>query len=170
MGPPGEIYPDPSENDPFLDDRTALHPGHAVAAILLTPDDRYVLQLRDRKPGIFFPGRWSCFGGGVEAGDAAPEAALARELHEELGLDLAGAAVAYFTNSTFDMSFCGVGVVYRRYYEVRLKNQHLNVLRIREGQAFDSFTFRDLMSRPDIVPYDAFVLWLLGSRARLTPG
>lgn len=156
--------------DPYLDDRTPLHPGNAVAAILLTPDLRYVLQLRDRKSGIFFPGRWGCFGGGVDAEDANDEMTLMRELREELGIDVAGASVSYFSNSTFDMSFCAVGVVYRRYYEVRLTEAQLATLKLGEGTAFRSFTFRDLLARPDVVPYDAFALWLHGNRARLGPG
>lgn len=157
------------EENPLLDDRTPLRPGNAVAAILLTPDFQYLLQLRDRKGGIFFPGLWGCFGGGVDAEDAGVESALARELREELGIELAGASVSYFTNSTFDMSFCGVGVIYRRYYEVQLKDTHLRNLRLGEGSGFRLFSLRDLLSRPDIVPYDAFALWLHCNRARLGP-
>lgn len=159
----------PDADDPYLDDQTPLHPGNAVGAILLTPDSRYVLQLRDRKCGIFFPGLWGCFGGGVEPDDANVEAALARELWEELALDLSGTPVSYFTDLTFDMSFCGVGTLYRRYYEVRLRESDIKTLRIGEGSAFGAFSLRDALARPDIVPYDAFILWMHGNRGRLGP-
>jgi 8-oxo-dGTP pyrophosphatase MutT (NUDIX family) len=57
-------------------------PHHFVLAILLV-DGRYVLQLRDDKPGISAPGVWALFGGRIEPGER-PAAALTREIHEEL--------------------------------------------------------------------------------------
>lgn len=39
----------------YLDDDAILHPADAAAAILIAPGERYVLQLRDDKRGIFFP-------------------------------------------------------------------------------------------------------------------
>ncbi len=157
------------DDDPYLDDRTPLHPANAVVAILLTPDLRYILQQRDRKRGIFFPGHWGCFGGAVEPEDATPETTLARELHEELNVDLSAARVSYFTNYTFDLSFCGVGQIYRMYYEVRLGETAIENLKLGEGSAFQSFSFRDVIARPDLVPYDTFALWMHGSRSRLGP-
>jgi 8-oxo-dGTP diphosphatase len=46
--------------------------------------DSYLLQLRDFKPSIIFPGHWGAFGGSVEEGES-PKAALDRELLEEIG-------------------------------------------------------------------------------------
>jgi 8-oxo-dGTP pyrophosphatase MutT (NUDIX family) len=57
---------------------------HSVVAIL-TVGRRYALQLRDKRPGIAEPGRWSLFGGVVRRGEH-PEHAIRRELHEELHL------------------------------------------------------------------------------------
>jgi predicted house-cleaning noncanonical NTP pyrophosphatase (MazG superfamily)/8-oxo-dGTP pyrophosphatase MutT (NUDIX family) len=60
----------------------AVRTRHAVRAILLDDDGRLVLFHRVK------PGRapyWSAPGGGVEPEDAGPEAALRRELDEELG-------------------------------------------------------------------------------------
>ena len=61
--------------NPFLDDDRALSPSDAAAAILVAADRRYLLQLRDDKPGIFYPGHWGCFGGAVEASDASAKRA-----------------------------------------------------------------------------------------------
>ncbi len=36
----------------------ALTPGDAVAALIVLDDGRYLMQLRDQKPGIFYPGHW----------------------------------------------------------------------------------------------------------------
>ncbi len=54
-----------------------------VAAVLAQPDGRVLLA--QRPPGKVYAGYWEFPGGKVEAGEA-PEAALARELHEELGI------------------------------------------------------------------------------------
>lgn len=60
-----------------------LHFAHAV----LLMSAHYVLQLRDDKPGISAPGMWSLFGGGVVEGEE-PQAALLREVEEELSIRL----------------------------------------------------------------------------------
>jgi 8-oxo-dGTP pyrophosphatase MutT (NUDIX family) len=54
---------------------------HAVRALLLDGDD--LILIRRTKPGR--PLYWTTPGGGVEPGDESPEAALRRELDEELG-------------------------------------------------------------------------------------
>jgi 8-oxo-dGTP diphosphatase len=61
-----------------------------VAAALLREDGKILLQQRraDRAMG----GLWEFPGGKVEAGER-PETALARELHEELGISVAEAAL-----------------------------------------------------------------------------
>ncbi|WP_405491252.1 NUDIX domain-containing protein [Streptomyces sp. NBC_00096] len=52
-----------------------------VRAVLVTADDK-MLVIRRTKPGI--PVYWVLPGGGVEEGDASREAALHREIHEEI--------------------------------------------------------------------------------------
>jgi 8-oxo-dGTP diphosphatase len=56
-----------------------------VAAVIERPDGSYLLA--QRPAGKVYAGWWEFPGGKVEAGEA-PERALARELHEELGIDL----------------------------------------------------------------------------------
>lgn len=60
----------------------------AVVLALLTVAGRYALQLRDDRPDIPSPGHWALFGGSVD-GDETPAAAVRREIHEELALDVA---------------------------------------------------------------------------------
>jgi 8-oxo-dGTP diphosphatase len=55
-----------------------------VAAALVDPDGRVLLQ--QRAPGRQMQGLWEFPGGKIEAGER-PEAALLRELKEELGID-----------------------------------------------------------------------------------
>lgn len=46
--------------------------------------NRVLLQLRDDKLGIVFPGHWGFFGGAIEEGESA-EDAIQREIVEEIG-------------------------------------------------------------------------------------
>src|SRR3954462_534946 len=65
------------------------HHTHAGAAVfLLTKDRRLILQLRDDKPGVNYPGRIGAFGGSAEHGETPADCAL-RELAEETGLQAA---------------------------------------------------------------------------------
>lgn len=57
-----------------------------VAAALIDPDGRVLVQ--QRGDGRDFAGLWEFPGGKVEF-DELPEAALIRELHEELGIEVA---------------------------------------------------------------------------------
>lgn len=70
-------FPEPEHRLP--DGRRAL-----AGAVLLHPDRRVLLQLRDDKPGIDAPDQWSLFGGGMDAGES-PEAGMLREVAEEIG-------------------------------------------------------------------------------------
>lgn len=56
-----------------------------AGALILDQHGRYLMQLRDDKPGILHPGAWGMFGGGIEPGET-PEQAVQRELAEEIGL------------------------------------------------------------------------------------
>lgn len=56
-----------------------------AAAVIQRPDGRFLLA--QRPTGKVYAGYWEFPGGKIEAGEAA-ERALARELHEELGIDV----------------------------------------------------------------------------------
>lgn len=64
-----------------------------VAAAMLDPDHRVLIARRPA--GKAMAGLWE-FPGGKVMPDEAPEAALARELHEELGIDIGPACLAPF--------------------------------------------------------------------------
>jgi len=71
---------DMSERSPLI-----LPEHHAVNILLMNPAHKSILQERDDKEGIYSPGEYSMWGGGVEPGESALEAGM-RELFEETGL------------------------------------------------------------------------------------
>lgn len=156
------------EDGPFVTDRSPLFPDDGVGVILITPDERYLLQLRDDKAGIFFPGHWGCFGGAVDPGENAGRA-MVRELEEELALQADPYSLHQFTHFTFDLGFCGVGTIYRTMYEMALTEAQIAGLRLGEGRAFQAFSAKELLRGLPLTPYDSFALWLHISRGRLSP-
>jgi 8-oxo-dGTP diphosphatase len=72
-------------------DRAELALLPVVAAALIDADGRVLVQ--QRPPGKAMAGLWEFPGGKIEAGET-PEAALIRELDEELGISVAAACLA----------------------------------------------------------------------------
>ena len=75
-------------------ERAALPIVLVAAVALVDPDGRILLA--QRPPGKPMAGLWEFPGGKVDAGET-PEAALIRELHEELGIDTRTSCLAPFT-------------------------------------------------------------------------
>src|SRR5690349_7885568 len=109
------LAPDRTRMDFFLSAESKLKPADAAVAIIVVDDACYLMQLRDQKPNIFYPGHWGLFGGALETNED-PAVALKRELKEELHLDVP--EFRYFTNFTFD--YRQHGSVFRRFYEVKI--------------------------------------------------
>ena len=136
----------------------------AVAAVLLTADDRFVLQLRDDVPQIWYPGCWGCFGGAVDAGESV-ECALQRELQEEL--ELVFESAEHISTLEFDLRPQGLKKYFRAYYLIRLRcDQWANAV-LHEGQAMKAFTFAEL-NQVTLSPYDAFALHLYWAKTQNT--
>ena len=88
---------------------------HYAGVILLLPDQRVVLQRRDKHAHIVNPGLVSLFGGVVEKGRAFVEAAV-RELREELELRITETALEPLgyvikTESDSTLTLCHVFVL-----------------------------------------------------------
>lgn len=150
--------------DHHVTDRQSLQPGNAAAAVIVLDNGRYLLQLRDNKKGIFFPGHWGLFGGGVEKGEQ-PVDALRRELNEELGLELV--ELRPLTRFEFDLVPMGLTRIYREFFEVRLPLAAMSSLSLGEGEAFEAFTREEVLTLPRLVPYDSFALWFHANEFRL---
>ncbi len=150
----------------FLSDPSVLVPSDAVAALLVLDDGRYIMQLRDDIPGIFYPGHWGCFGGAAKTGEE-PEEALRRELFEELELEVS--SPRFFTRLDLDFTCLGFGPVYRIFYEIGVPGEHFATLRLHEGAQVNAFAAEELLAQPNVTPYDAFAIWLHAKRAVLAP-
>ena len=75
------------------------YPKEAVITLLHVDYKKCLLQLRDFKSSIAFPGVWGGFGGQIEKGES-PKLAGCRELKEELGYS--PNRISYFRDYHFD--------------------------------------------------------------------
>jgi 8-oxo-dGTP diphosphatase len=58
-----------------------------VSVIPVNPAGQVLLQQRDDRPDLLYPGQWTFFGGAAESGET-PGQAISREIAEELGAEL----------------------------------------------------------------------------------
>jgi len=153
--------------DHFLTASAPLAAADAVAALLMLDDGRYLVQLRDQLPQIFFPGFWGLFGGAIEPGED-PESALRRELVEELALE--PRALRYFTRFDFDLAPLGDKKVFRIIFEVPVGADEVANLVLGEGAGMAALSAKDLLLNHRVAPYDEFAVWLHFHRARFGRG
>jgi 8-oxo-dGTP pyrophosphatase MutT (NUDIX family) len=156
----------PTAREALVSGRSSLSVNDAVAAIIPVDADGYLLQLRDSRPDIWYPGHWGLFGGGVEPGED-PIEALKRELYEELELEFQDEEAWFFARIDFDL--CGLGLprYYRSFYVVPITRAVEMRLVLGEGAARRVFSGPDILREPHVTPYDAFALFLHHARARL---
>jgi len=134
----------------------------AVAAIITVEDGRYLMQLRDDIPHIFYPGHWGCFGGAVGPGENGV-VALQRELAEEL--EMQAPVAEEFIRLDFDLSKLGQKQCYRTYYEIQVSKTDVSDFVLHEGADMRLFTPSELFDTR-LTPYDSFALWLHFARNR----
>ena len=111
-----------------------------VTAVALIDVDGRVL-LASRPPGKSMVGLWEFPGGKVKDGEL-PEAALIRELHEELGIDVTKACLAPFTfaSHTYDDFHLLMPLFVCRVWE--------GIVTAREGQELKWVRPRDMDTYP----------------------
>jgi len=144
-------------------EKTAPEFGRRCAAALLaTPDGRYLMQHRDDFPHIFLPGHWACFGGGIDAGESA-EVALRRELREEI--DFTAGDVMTFTEMTVLMPLAPPRRDHLTFFAVPILETDLARMTLLEGQGIALFTPEALAREPRVAPWDLAAV-LMHARAR----
>jgi 8-oxo-dGTP pyrophosphatase MutT (NUDIX family) len=136
-----------------------------AAAILWTPDGRYLLQRRDDKPGLLLRDHWAAFGGTVDAGEDG-ETAVRRELLEEL--EFGASEVALVTELTIRLPL-PKGVRWDRmcFYAVPITEGDINTMVQHEGSGKRLFRPEELMAEAKVAPWDLAAILLHARGARL---
>ena len=120
------------------------YPKETVITLLHVDYTKFLLQLRDFKPSIPFPGVWGGFGGQIEKGES-PKLAGCRELEEELGYS--PDRISYFRDYVFDKS------VARQRADLRLHVCYgelkvpISELILAEGQDMGLFSRSEIIER-----------------------
>jgi 8-oxo-dGTP diphosphatase len=128
----------------------------STAAVLVC-DGRYLLQHREDRPGISYPGWWSLFGGAREASESA-EQAIFREIREELELELPNCR--HLITCWYEIAFEN-RVTRKAFFAVELEANQTGGLVLHEGQGMAWFTASEIRAIGDrIVPYDLGILAL----------
>ncbi len=152
--------------NPLIAGTTPLRPANAAAAIITVGEAGYLMQQRDARSDIWYPGYWGLFGGSLENGEDAA-IALARELAEELELKIEPQQLHFFMKLDFDLGALGVGTFFRTFFTLALTKSVQESLILREGAAMQVFPGHEILCEQLVTPYDSFALFLHYSRARL---
>jgi len=134
-----------------------------AAAIMTTADGRYLLQLRDNTPTILLPDHWALFGGTVDPGEAA-EAALRRELEEEL--EYRPRSLAFFTELTVGLPFATPRTDRMSFFTAPIEPGEVAAMVQHEGADRRLFTPEALAAEPRVAPWDLAVV-LMHARRRV---
>lgn len=113
---------------------------HGVSAIPVNPQGKILLQQRDDRPDLLYPGYWTTFGGAMEVGET-PEEAMRRELMEEIELEL---PLKFWKVYDEKVDLGGNLVPVRRYIFVGPIDQPAEGIKLNEGQALGYFGLGDL--------------------------
>ena len=139
---------------------------HVAAALLVTPDGRYLMQHRDDVRHIMLPGHWSCFGGAIEHGES-PEAAVRRELEEEI--EFRASEVTAFTEMVVLLPLDPPRRDRMDFFAVPILTSDLDRLVLHEGQGKALFTPEALAAEPRVAPWDLAAVLMHARRRALFP-
>jgi 8-oxo-dGTP pyrophosphatase MutT (NUDIX family) len=137
-----------------------------AAALMVTADGRYLMQLRDDIPTIMLPGHWALFGGSIDAGETA-EAALRRELMEEL--EFRAGAVAAFTEMIIELPREPRRYDRMSFFAVAITTADLAGMVLREGSEHRLFTPEALAAEPRVAPWDLAAVLMHARQGSLFP-
>lgn len=112
-----------------------------VGIILVNDRDEVLLQQRDDKPDLRYPGHWTFFGGAVEDNES-PDEAIRRELVEELKLSL---EPRFWMHYECPARTIPGQVVTTNFMYVTRFNRDLDTLTLLEGQDMRYFAAEDAL-------------------------
>jgi 8-oxo-dGTP pyrophosphatase MutT (NUDIX family) len=138
-----------------------------AAALLATPDGRYLMQLRDPKPTILLPDHWALFGGSIDPGETG-EAAMRRELLEELAFT--ARRVDYFTEMLIGLPFATPRRDRMTFYVVPIEEADIAGMVQHEGAGMRLFRPAELAAETRVAPWDLAVVLMHARRHALFGG
>jgi 8-oxo-dGTP pyrophosphatase MutT (NUDIX family) len=138
-----------------------------VAALLVTPDGRYLMQLRDDTPTIIIPDHWALFGGTIEPDESA-EAALRRELAEEL--EYRARDAVFFTELVIGLPFAAPRTDRMSFFTVPIEAHEVPAMVQHEGADRRLFTAEGLAAAARVAPWDLAVVLMHARRSALFGG
>jgi 8-oxo-dGTP pyrophosphatase MutT (NUDIX family) len=137
-----------------------------AAALLVTPDGRYLMQHRDDAPHVLLPGHWACFGGAIEPGES-PEAAMRRELLEEI--ELPAREVSAFTEMEVLFPLDPPRRDRMHFFAVPVVTNDIDAMVLHEGQGKALFTPEALAAEPRVAPWDLAAVLMHARKRALFP-
>lgn len=137
-------------------------PERHTACAFLIDDGKLLLEERPADATVY-PGLWDTPGGHLEEGET-PEAALARELEEELGVT----ARRFFLGMVQDDHDPASGRFYRHF--LYIVPQFEGAVKSLEGRAIKWFSFADALKLPNLNPLIGFALKAFMERGWLKDG
>jgi 8-oxo-dGTP pyrophosphatase MutT (NUDIX family) len=138
-----------------------------AAALLVTPDGRYLMQLRDPKPTILLPGHWALFGGTVDPGETG-EQAMRRELLEELEFRARG--VEAFTEMVIELPFATPRRDRMSFFLVPIEERDIGTMVQHEGAGMRLFAPAALAAESRVAPWDLAAILMHARRTSLFGG
>lgn len=150
----------------FLEDLRPVPHVFIVAALLVTVDGRYLFQLRDDKPNLPLRGHWALFGGEVEPGEDG-QTAIVREVAEELTYEARDCA--WYHEAIYVLPRRRRRVVRKAYYVIPIEPGDVGKMALCEGADLRLMAVPDLLSLPNIAPWDLAVVLLHSREGAIFP-
>ena len=130
----------------------------SVGVLILVNHSTLLLQHRDMRPDIFYPGKIGLFGGAIENNET-PQSAAVREIKEELFIDIINPRLM----SILNLDVIDKYLLRRRYFYIADIDKKIeSEIDLREGQGIVRLKHGKNIKCERFVPYDlAFLLTYL---------
>ena len=99
---------------------------HSVGVVIVDSSQNLLLQKRDQKNSIYFPGLWGLFGGACDSCEP-PEEAAVREIKEELSIHLE--EINFFLCLNIQVPDLDGGLRTRSFYSAEISEDAKNLIR-----------------------------------------
>jgi len=123
----------------------------SVGAIIYDSKGELLLQKRDLKESIYFPGLWGVFGGACGKNES-PNETIIREIAEELLVSIDPPKL--FASVEINSGDMGSEPRKRNFYEIYFSEEMKRGMSLQEGTDFAFFNPSQLPAVAEIVPFD----------------